>query len=174
MSAVQDTSEKNEYHCSKCSSENTQNIGLLISSGTHNVDTETSSSGVGVSAGGRVGVGSSSSYTSGTVVSQLALKFKEPTSFEAQLQTFASGASAIIAIIVGLKFSSFWIGLGAFFGIALALMFVLGKLFKSLVDKSNEKKSTWEKWRDNGYFCHRCGHAFIPGSSEAYVFETED
>lgn len=174
MNVTSENTVGNQLLCAKCNSDNTQNISLLISAGTKHVQSETSSSGVAISLSGRVGYGSSTSHTSSVVVSELASKFKEPDSFANKLQVFSSSCGAIAGLIAGFKYHSFWTGAGVLFAVGISLNLALNQLLKSAVSKNEEKLKNWKKWSDTGYFCHRCGHAFIPGSNEAYVFEVED
>ncbi len=174
MSASSENNTSGQLLCTKCNSDNTQNIGLLISAGTKHVQSETSSSGIGIGLTGRVGFGSSTSNTSSVVVSELASKFKEPESFSNKLQVVASSCGAIAGLIAGFNFHSFWTGVGVLFAIGIGLNLVLNQLLKSVVNSNEDKLKNWKKWSDTGYFCHRCGHAFMPGSDESYVFETEE
>lgn len=48
MSASSENNTSGQLLCTKCNSDNTQNIGLLISAGTKHVQSETSSSGIGI------------------------------------------------------------------------------------------------------------------------------
>lgn len=151
-----------DLNCPKCSSEQTQKITAIVSSGTTHSVGLTSSVGVG-SVGGKMAVGSSTGTTRSTSTSELAKKLAAPVK---------KSDSLILPLVLIL---------GIFGWIPIAMMGFLGYLvsgglgywlFTHLKKKSDAAKqyntevfpvefSNWER----GFYCHRCEHSFIPAAS---------
>lgn len=159
-------STHHDMHCPKCKNENTQSIELIIKAGTQNISTTTSTAGVGVSLSGGIGIGGASSSTKGQSVSELAKEL--PTKFHPAhgesdwffvLPLIASG-------LPGLYFESWWV-FGIIF-IALLIYLVPRKLIPAQ-KRDKQRLELYQRWITKGFFCHRCGNTFIPGSNEVYV-----
>lgn len=172
-----------EQNCPKCKHENTQSVELIIKAGTHNITTTTSTVGVGVSSSGSVGMLSASSTTKGQSVSDLA---KELSAKFAFTQSNSAGWMIIAMLVMCIGLSYFivsllsalvakgvWVVVVPGVAMFVALLTVTyPRFFKSRIEreKADNKRGLelWQRWTTKGFFCHRCGHTFIPGSDEVY------
>jgi hypothetical protein len=175
-----------DMHCPKCKNENTQSIELIVKAGTQNISLTTSTAGVGVNLSGDVSIGGASSTTKGQSVSELAKELStkfSPKRFNSAGSLigwilFASLLPLIVwAQIRGIKFGDFISLVMAPYWWIVPIVFVVlifmnrERLVKwSQEDKDKNKRGLelWTRWNGSGFFCHRCGHAFIPGSDEVY------
>lgn len=174
-----------DMHCPKCKNENTQAIDLLIKANTQNISTTTSTAGVGVSLSGDVSIGGASSTTKGQSVSELAKelstkfnpkKFSIGETFGVILLLVSLLPTYLIHTLLNIRIQVLWwwcIPI-TFIGICIFLYKTSSWFNKWLEEiKVNKEKNKqglelWKRWTTQGYFCHRCGHTFIPGSDEIF------
>lgn len=164
------------FACPKCQSEHVQKISIIVEQGTTEINTESSSAGVGVGFGG-VAVGGGKSVTSGTAQNQLAKQFSEELYAESNIQGIIALVFLVIGIFVGFQVGAFfnssfmgWTsGIVTFIGGA---YFVVTKALKPS-DEAVERQDKKDLWKESGFYCHRCAAKFIPGSDEAYTFSEQ-
>ena len=148
-----------DLNCPKCSSEQTQKITAIVSSGTTHSVGRTNSVGV-ASVGGKMAIGSSSGTTHSTSTSALAKKLAAPTrQSDSLILPFI-----FVVVLVG------WIPVAimGFFGVLVSggLGYWLFQRMKTKADAAKQYNSevypgaiaAWE----NSFYCHRCEHSFIP------------
>lgn len=174
-----------DMQCPKCKNENTQAIDLLIKANTQNISTTTSTAGVGVSLSGDVSIGGASSSTKGQSVSELAKelstkfnpkKFSIGETFGVILLLISLLPTYLIHTLLNIRIQVLWwwtIPI-TFLGLCIFL-YKTSSWFNNWLEeiKVNKEKNKlglelWKRWTTQGYFCHRCGHTFIPGSDEAF------
>lgn len=158
-----------DLNCPKCKSENTQKITAIVSAGTTRTSGSTSSSSVGVM-GGSVGVGSSRGTINATSKTELANKLAKP---KPRFQSLIGGMVlfALVGWIPG------WIVVVekhlygstetfVYWGIYALLMAGFYKFWAPRAEKNRtynetEYQTLLKSW-ENGFFCHRCEHQFLP------------
>lgn len=165
-----------EMSCPKCDSENTQKISNIISCGTTNSESTSNVSGVAYGPGGSSGhiSGKQTAYT--TSKTELAERFSKELHKDSPWTGLISILIAGVSIAAGIyawKYfhSSTWgwsVGIGVFLGIS----FLMGNHKPS--DASAAKAKLLQRWQDEGCYCHRCSHSFIPGSNETYTYSEQN
>ncbi|QBP73855.1 hypothetical protein E2K99_01995 [Herbaspirillum huttiense] len=140
--------------CPKCSGENVQAIRAILQSGT--TFSSGTVTGIGVGDGSGVFVGT----TSGTSQTTLASRFSAPKK-PSKLEVIGTGVMALA--------SSPWLAANGpdvmWRYMNLAFWAVFAWFVWSYRKKSADYKEKYPKWKalhDNGYYCHRCGTAYIP------------
>lgn len=152
--------------CPKCQSEHVQKISIIVSSGTTNTVSNSKVSGTVYGPGvlGNVGGQKTTFSTSQT---ELAEEFSEQLFKESPLTGVLASAALAGSVASGfyaskLFHSTTWgwaVGIGMF----VLCAFVIAGI------KPSKRSVQLERWRNQGCYCHRCGHKFIPGSDEIYI-----
>lgn len=150
---------KLDLTCPKCSSDQTQKITAIVSSGTTHSIGRTNSVGV-ASVGGKMALGTSTGTTRTTSTSVLASKLNAPVK---------KSESYLLAFIFVMCLFG-WIPVAIFhiFGILISAGFGYW-LFVKLKKNAEAAKAynrdvfpnQFSAW-DQGFYCHRCEHSFIP------------
>lgn len=163
--------------CPKCKSEHVQKISIIVEQGTSEINTQSSSAGIGVGFGG-IAVGGAKTATSGTAQNQLAKQFSEELYAESNvLQGLFSLVSLAIGVFIGFNVGGFfhssfmgWAsGIVAFVGLGYVGMTYLFQPSDETI-KLQEKKNLW---KESGFYCNRCAAKFVPGSGEIYSFSEQ-
>ncbi|EKD98646.1 MAG: hypothetical protein ACD_23C00326G0002 [uncultured bacterium] len=164
-----------DLSCPKCESENTQKISIIIASGTTNRESTSNVSGVAYGSGvsGYIS-GKQTTYSSSQT--ELAEKFSnelhKDSPWSGLIGTLMAGVSIAAGIYAWKYFhSSTWgwsVGVGVFFGICLLMA-----IYKPS-EASAAKNELLRRWQDEGCYCHRCSHSFIPGSNEVYSYSDQN
>ena len=172
-----------DYACPKCQNEHVQKISVIVSSGTTDITTQSSSSGVAIGVGGAA-VGGGTTTTSGTAQTQLAKQFSEEVFKDEEVTHYIIGLGLIVSIVGGFvagtsfNLHSYTVAIiiGCISCFAICTPFVLFSNFldKTIYKSDNEEIESRQKkrlmWREAGCYCNRCGNKFIPGSDEVYSF----
>lgn len=180
-------STHHEVHCPKCKTENTQSIDVLVKANTQVMSMTTSTMGVGVGSSGGVGIGAGSSTTTGGSASMLAMELGKQYAYSEESNTTGKVIVAMLVLSMIVSYDlvsrfpslfskSIWVIAITGVSMFVALMTLTYSFFlKSLMEKDKaknkkrlEQRETRERWITKGFFCHRCGHTFIPGSDEIY------
>lgn len=163
-----------EMSCPKCESESTQKISNIISSGTTNSESTSNVSGVAYGSGTSGYLhGKQTTYT--TSQTELAERFSKELHKDSPwfglISTLIAGISIAAGIYAWKYFhSSTWgwsVGIGVFLGIS----FLMGNYKPS--EASAAKAELLKRWQNEGCYCHRCSHSFIPGSNEVYSYSEQ-
>lgn len=138
--------------CPKCESDNTQRLEVAFQGGTQNISTSSNTTGIGISGGGRIGLGLAKTKTSGQSQSILAQQASPPA-----------------------KKSFKWPGIGAFVGVmilntanyqvvqslvGLAIVGLSGYLIYTRIQfNSKEWPGLYRHWSES-WICHKCGDIY--------------
>ena len=139
--------------CPKCSSDNVQALHLVYESGVSHMHGESSTSGIGLDAGG-LGVGVASSRSTGVQKSALAERHAPP-----EKKSFNEEAVAVVlllVIVVVAIASSAWVW--ALVGLGSGVVFVL-LIRRDMRFNREEYPLLLEQWR-RSFLCFRCGSTF--------------
>lgn len=157
--------------CPKCESENTQKISNIISSGTTN--SESTSNVSGFSGSGYIH-GKQTTYT--TSQTKLAERFSKELHKEspwtALISTLIAGISIAAGIFAWKYFHSSTWGWSVGIGLFLVICYFIGNYKPS--EASAAKAELLKRWQNEGCYCNRCEHVFIPGSSEIYSYSEQE
>lgn len=165
------------FACPKCQNEHVQKISIIVEQGTTEINTESSSAGVGVGFGG-VAVGGGKTVTSGTAQSQLAKQFSEELYAESNA---LQGIFALICLVIGV-FIGFKVGIffeSKFMGWASGIITFVGGGYVGMThlfqpsDEAVERQKKKDLWKESGFYCNRCAAKFVPGTDEAYTFSEQ-
>jgi len=158
--------------CPRCESTEIKKISLIVQEGTTDYERTSSVSGSAYVGSSYIPV-SGTRTDSGTSKTRLAAMLSEELQMEdGNALGFWGLLFLIIAVVagfyVGHYFSSSMLGWG--FGV---VTFIACSAAWTSIKPSKavaERNAQLDRWRENGHYCHRCSHRFIPGSSEPYPY----
>jgi len=141
--------------CPKCESDNTCKLSQIYESSTLVVDTKTSSSGIGLSSRGNMGVGIGNSSTSGTIKSVMSLKCAPP---EEPSHAKEGWSIFIVISILSLILFPSNVSIPIVVLSGAIIIGIFAYITKNEMEEYQEEYDTWEKQ----WICNRCGYIFIP------------